>query len=43
MDHATNEISESTMAIKSLRGRRRDLEKDIETGEDTLVLLDEME
>jgi hypothetical protein len=43
MDHATNEISEATMAIKSLRNRRRDLGKDIETGEDTLVMLDALE
>merc|ERR1712151_690462 len=43
ISHATNEIQEATQAIKTLRGRRRTLQKDIATGEATLVMLDEQE
>merc|ERR1712151_205861 len=43
ISHATNEIQEATQAIKSLRSRKRTLEKDIATGEATLVMLDEQE
>jgi septal ring factor EnvC (AmiA/AmiB activator) len=43
ISHATNEITEATQAIKSLRSRKRTLEKDIATGEATLVMLDEQE
>jgi len=43
ISHATNEIQEATQAIKSLRSRRRQLEKDIQTGERMLVMLDEQE
>ena len=43
ISHATNEIQEATQAIKSLRQRKRTLIKDIATGEQTLVMLDEQE
>merc|ERR1719226_157227 len=43
ISHATNEIQEATQAIKTLRQRRRTLQKDIATGEATLVMLDEQE
>jgi septal ring factor EnvC (AmiA/AmiB activator) len=43
ISHATNEIQEATQAIKSLRSRRRQLIKDIATGEKTLVMLEEQE
>ena len=43
INYATKEISESTAAIKTLRKRKRTLEKDIESSEAQLVLCDSEE
>ncbi len=43
IEHANNEIQEATAAIKTLRNRKRDLEKAIKTREVELVLLDQHE